>query len=275
MKAIECCIDCLKGLAEKTVGLSNGRDALLFDCYRIVDQLWRKGNTPPLIANRLLKRIKMDTGVYDPYVSYKEKEFEKAGAAIARLEGTFPPSLAMLVKLCALGNSMDFFTGHEGGFDPDGLQFSGNMDKIEEEIYIKGKEVLMFGDNIGDFLFDMPLVRFLEGEGKRVHYVVKEHPVQNDLAMSDVTRFGFEDMFGNIISSGTDEVGMRRDVMKGKVKDLWEREDTVVIAKGMGNYETMSEYHAERTVIHIMRVKCPAVSRAVRQKIGAYVAALF
>jgi hypothetical protein len=81
--------------------------------------------------------------------------------------------------------------------------------------------------------------------------------------------------FDNIISSGTDEVGMRRDAMKGKIKDLWENEDAAVIAKGMGNYETMSEYHGERSVIHIMKVKCPAVSRAVRQDIGTHIAALY
>ena len=275
MKAIECCIDCLKGLAEKTVKLSKGDDALLSDCYRIVDQQWKEGNTPPRIANRLLKHIKRKTGVYDPYASLKKKEFEEAKGAIVRLEDRFASSLETLLKLSALGNSMDFFTSHECGFDAERLPFFGHMDKIEEEIYIKGKDVLMLGDNIGDFLFDMPLVRFLEGKGKRVHYAVKEHPVQNDLSMPDAVQFGFVKTFDNIISSGTDEVGMRRDAMKKNIRDLWEKEDTVVIAKGMGNYETMSEYHAERSTIHIMKVKCPAVSRALGQDIGTYVAALY
>jgi damage-control phosphatase, subfamily I len=275
MKAIECCIDCLKGLAKKTVKLSNGDDAVLANCYRIVDQQWKEGNTPPRIANRLLKQIKQETGVYDPYASLKEKEFEEAKRAIVPLEDRFTSSLELLLKLSALGNSMDFFTGRECGFDAERLRFFGDIDKIEEEIYIKGKDVLMLGDNIGDFLFDMPLVKFLEGKGKRVHYAVKEHPVQNDLSMADAVRFGFVKIFDNIISSGTDEVGMRRDAMKGKIKDLWEKGDAVVIAKGMGNYETMSEYHVERSVVHIMKVKCPAVSKAVGQEIGTYIAALY
>ena len=275
MKAIECCVDCLKGLAEKTIKLSNGGDALLSNCHRIVDEQWKEGNTPPRIANRLLKQIKKETGVYDPYSLLKKKEFEEAKGAIVRLEDRFASSLETLLKLSALGNSMDFFTGRESGFDAERLPFFGNMDKIEEEIYIKGKDVLMLGDNVGDFLFDMPLVRFLEGKGKRVHYAVKEHPVQNDLSMPDAVRFGFVKTFDNIISSGTDEVGMRRDAMKGKIKDLWEKGDAAVIAKGMGNYETMSEYHGERSVIHIMKVKCPAVSRAVGQDIGTHIAALY
>jgi damage-control phosphatase, subfamily I len=275
MKAIECCVDCLKGLAEKTVGLSKGDDALLSRCCRIVDRQWKEGSTPPRIANRLLKQIKRETAVYDPYASLKRKELEEAGRAVEMLEARFSSSLEMLLKLSALGNSMDFFTGEESCFANGKPLFFGDMDKIEEEIYIKGKDVLMFGDNVGDFLFDVPLVRFLEGKGKRVHYAVKEHPVQNDLSTRDAEQFGFMKMFDNIISSGTEEVGMRRDAMKGKIKDLWEREDTLVIAKGMGNYETMSEYQGERSVIHIMKVKCPAVSRAVGQEIGTYVAALY
>ncbi len=274
MKAMEYCVECLKGLAEKTVGLSNGDEALLSACYRIVEGQWNKGNTPPGIANRMLKKIKKETGVHDPYARLKGRELAEAKSAIALLENGFSSSMDMLIKLSALGNSRDFFTGHEGAFDAERPRFLGNMDKIEEEIYIKGKDVLMLGDNVGDFLFDLPLVKFLEGKGKRVHYVVKEHPVQNDLSMADAVRFGFTEMFDNIISSGTGEVGMRRDAMRGKLKDLWENQSTVVIAKGMGNYETMSEYHAERPVIHIMKVKCPAVSAAVGQEMGTYVAAL-
>jgi damage-control phosphatase, subfamily I len=275
MKAMECCIGCLKGLAEKTIILSNGDGAVLSDCYRIVDEDWNGGNTPPRIANRILKQIKKETGVYDPYASSKKMEFQEASGAVARLKDSFSSSLELLVKLSALGNSMDFFTGHGGAFNVEGLRFCGDMDKIGEEIYIRGKDVLMLGDNIGDFLFDMPLIKFLEDKGKCVHYAVKGHPVQNDLSMPDVMRFGFSKIFDNIISAGTDEVGMRRDAMKGKIKDLWENKDSAVIAKGMGNYETMSEYHGERPVIHIMKIKCPVVSKAVHQEIGTYVAALY
>jgi damage-control phosphatase, subfamily I len=275
MKAMDCCAGCLKGLAEKTVKLSNADTAVLSDCYRIVDESWNVELTPPRIANRLLKHIKTETGVYDPYASAKRREFEEASGAIGRIKDRFPPSLAGAVKLSALGNSMDFFTSHGDGFDTEGFRFSGDMDKIEETIYIRGKDVLMVGDNIGDFLFDVPLVKFLEGKGKRVHYAVKEHPVQNDLSMADAVRFGFVQIFDNIISAGNNEVGMRREAMRGKIKDLWENKDAVVIAKGMGNYETMSEYRDGRPVIHIMKVKCSAVSRAVQQEIGTYVAALY
>jgi len=129
----------------------------------------------------------------------------------------------------------------------------------------------MIGDNTGDFIFDMPLVEYLEKKGKQVYYAVREKPVQNDLSMEDVERFGLHEIFGRIISTGTDEVGMKKEDLSGTIKALWES-DAVVIAKGMGNYETISGFHNERPVIYIMKVKCPAVAYSIGQNEGTYIA---
>lgn len=266
------CFGCLRGLTEKAVALSGGDEPVLSHCYNVIDELWNKGGTPPDIANRLLKYIRKKTGIYDPYALIKEKEIQEAKRALLELKNTFPYSLEGALKISALGNSMDFFI-NSVGYDITGFKFFGHVDKIEEEIYIKGKDVLILGDNVGDLLFDMGLVEFLESNGKRVYYAVKEHPVQNDLSMVDVFKFDLRKIFNNIISTGTDEIGIRREDMKGKIKDLWEG-DAVVIAKGMGNYETISEFHTERPVIYIMKVKCPTVGGAVNKKVGTHIAIL-
>ena len=164
---------------------------------------------------------------------------------------------------------MDFFIN--GHYDLNNFKFAGTMDKIENTIYIKGKDVLMIGDNTGDFIFDMPLIEHLEKTGKQVYYAVREKPVQNDLNMEDVDRFGLHKTFGRIISTGTDEVGMKKEDLTGAVKALWES-DAVVIAKGMGNYETISAFHNERPVIYIMKAKCPAVAHSIKQDEGTYIA---
>jgi uncharacterized protein with ATP-grasp and redox domains len=129
----------------------------------------------------------------------------------------------------------------------------------------------MFADNVGELFFDMGLIGYLENLGKTVFYAAKEHPVQNDLSMADVERFGFKEIFPNIISTGTGEVGIRKEDMKGDIAGLW-KSAGIVIAKGMGNYETISEYHKERPVIHVMKVKCPTVAHAVGRNVGQYIA---
>jgi damage-control phosphatase, subfamily I len=265
----DCCLPCLKGLAEKTVTLSGGNGNLISECSHLIEQLWEPDATPPAISNKVLKHIKHKTGTLDPYKSIKTREFEEAMRAFQDVRPRFGDSLEAAVQLSALGNSMDFFVS--GQYHLNNFNFVGTMDKIENTIYIKGKDVLMIGDNTGDFIFDMPLVEYLEKNGKEVYYAVRERPVQNDLCMEDVDRFGLHKTFGRIISTGTDEVGMKNEDLSGTVKALWES-DSVVIAKGMGNYETISGFHNERPVICIMKVKCPAVAQAVRQDEGTYIA---
>ncbi|OPX95611.1 MAG: hypothetical protein A4E58_02023 [Syntrophorhabdus sp. PtaB.Bin006] len=269
MKPMEHCYACLRGLADKAVTLSKGDDAVLSHSYSVIDDLWDDSRTPPEIANKLLGDIKGATGTYDPYVSIKDKEVEMARRAVTELGDAFPDTLEGLLMFSALGNSMDFFI--DSGYDTTGFEFAAEVDTINTEIHSKGKDVLMFADNVGELLFDVGLIKYLEAQGKFVSYAVKEHPVQNDLSVPDVERFRFREVFPNIISTGSGEVGIRRELMRGRIKDMWEG-DAIVIAKGMANYETISEYGDERTVIHIMKVKCPTVARAVGYSVGQYIA---
>ena len=63
MNVQDCCLPCLKGLAEKTVTLSGGSVGLISECFLLIEHLWRPDATPPVISNRLLKYIKFETGV--------------------------------------------------------------------------------------------------------------------------------------------------------------------------------------------------------------------
>ncbi|HEY3276795.1 MAG TPA: ARMT1-like domain-containing protein [Syntrophorhabdaceae bacterium] len=262
------CYGCLRGLVEKTVSLSGGDGAAFSSTIGLLDRLYAAHATPPAIANRLLAHIKERTGCYDPFEPIKKIELERARSARVRLESRFEPTLLGALTSSALGNSTDFFV--EGAFDPDDFRFYIDLDKIEEEIYTKKGMALILGDNVGDFFFDIPLIRFLEGLGRHVFYAVREHPVQNDLSMKEVASYQLGEMHGNIISTGTAEVGITREQITGAVKNLWEA-DGVVIAKGMGNYETISQFDPGRTIIHIMKIKCEAVAEDVGRPVGSYI----
>lgn len=267
MNVTDHCRNCLKGLAEKTVNLSSGGERLLSYCCQTIDDLMGMGKTPPAISNLILKRIGVETGVLDPFQELKEEEPAAAREAFERILSRDRISIEEAFRTSAMGNSGDFFVsdGYDGG------PFRADMAEIAEAIYNKGTEVLLLGDNIGDFIFDKVLVGFLEARGKVVYYAVKERPVQNDISVKDVVGMGLTDYHAHIISTGTDEVGIRREAMKGLVGRLWDS-DAVVIAKGMGHYETMSEYTAERPVIHVMKVKCPAVALSVNEPVGTNIA---
>ncbi len=265
------CFGCLKGLVERTVSLAGGSSSVRASAMDLLDALWEKGGTPPSMANILLRRIKEATGVYDPYESVKQRELEQAVDAAKRFESLFPPTLDGAIQFSALGNSSDFFV--QDGFNPEGFRFFAPMDEIEEEIGTTDRDVLFLGDNVGDLLFDVKLIGFLKGMGKHVHYVVKEHPVQNDLSMKDVVAFNLGGLHDAILSTGTDEVGIEQTHLRGVMKRIWGG-GGLVIAKGMGNYETISSFDDTRPVLHILKVKCAPVGEALKHGPGSYIAIL-
>lgn len=269
MKVQEHCRACLEGLIRKTVSLSGGGERAVISSFDLLDRLYTPDATPPGIANILLDHIRRTTGVYDPYATIKHREYREAVSFVRDLRGRKPVSLSDHIRLSALGNSTDFFTG--GSFDPGSFTLKGDREKTED-ILLSGKnEILMLGDNMGDLVFDQPLARFLEKRGKTVYYTVKGGPVQNDVSTEDIARHDLRSAYSFILSTEKAHVGLPKEDIKGTIERLWEG-DGPVIAKGMGNFETISEFDDERQVVYIMKVKCPAVAHAVRSGIGTYIA---
>ncbi len=280
MKVRRYCRECLKDLARRTVTLSGGSPQLLNACFDLIDGRFTDEASPTGISNAVLRLVKQETGVYDPHRDRKASEFRGAMKAAVRLRGFFPDTLEGVLRSSAFGNGGDFFMEHSYEVDP--FPFRADMAKIEGWLYTSNSSnsVLILGDNIGDFVFDIPLVAFLKKAGKQVFYAVKEHPVQNDMAMADVERFGARELCGDIISTGTDEVGIRREEISGKIRELWEG-GGLIIAKGMGNYESISEFDrntpvpgADSPVLFVMKVKCKSVAEAVGRNTGEYIAIL-
>jgi uncharacterized protein with ATP-grasp and redox domains len=268
MKTRPFCRECLGKLARQAVGLSGGDEVLLGSSLQLVDHLFDGSRSPTDISSVLLRYIRHETGVEDPYEERKTAEFQEAVQAAARLEGFFSNTLEGVLRASAFGNGGDFFVEHR--YDTEGLAFQGNMAKIEHAVYTSEK-VLILGDNPGDFVFDALLVRHLKERSKRVYYAVKARPAQNDMSAADVRRLGADRMREDIVSTGTDGVGLRKDEMTGVVRECWE-DGSAVIAKGMGNYESISEFDGERLVIYVMKVKCRSVGEALGRSVGEYIA---
>ena len=87
---------------------------------------------PTDISNRLLRHVRRETGVEDPYVDRKAAEFQDALDAAARLTGFFPDTLEGVLRSSAFGNGGDFFVEHR--YDTDELAFHGNVAKIDHAV---------------------------------------------------------------------------------------------------------------------------------------------
>ena len=267
MKTAEHCYPCLKRLIQQLVSLSAGNGSLVGRTHEMLDRLYGPEKSPTAISNRLIAYIRQETGVADPFFEKKQTELSGARHAAREYSSLFPSTLEGLLKFASLGNSLDFFADSE--YNVTDFRFTADMEAIEAQVARAGGPALLFADNAGEFFFDLPLIRFLERRGKPVYYAVKERPVQNDLSMADVERHGLRAVFDTIVSTGTDEVGIRREQMNGIVKELWES-DALVMAKGMGNYESISEFHDERPVLYILKAKCRTVAEALGCSVGEH-----
>jgi hypothetical protein len=121
-------------------------------------------------------------------------------------------------------------------------------------------------------LFDLPLVRRLR-DFAPVTYVVKESPVQNDITLADLERFGMSRKLSRVITTGTDTPGVDMAIASAEFKAEFEAAG-LVLAKGMGYWETLSELPAQGKVFYLLKAKCQPVARSLDTPLDSYVALL-
>ena len=134
------------------------------------------------------------------------------------------------------------------------------------------ESILYLADNAGEVLFDLPLVRRLQ-DFAPVTYVVKESPVQNDVTLADLDSFGLAKELPRVITTGTDTPGVDMAVASDEFKAEFETAD-LVLAKGMGYWETLSELPAQGKVFYLLKAKCQPVANSLGVALDSYVALL-
>jgi uncharacterized protein with ATP-grasp and redox domains len=146
-----------------------------------------------------------------------------------------------------------------------------DIEKLERKLK-KVKLILYLGDNAGEVFFDLPLVKKLEDVAS-VSYVVKESPVQNDITLDDLEKFGLRKKLPRVLSTGTDTPGVDMAMASAEFKAVFEAAD-LVLAKGMGYWETLSELPAQGKVFYLLKAKCKPVADSLGVALNSYVALL-
>jgi len=91
--------------------------------------------------------------------------------------------------------------------------------------------------------------------------------VINDATMSDAQDTGMADMV-KVIDSGAAVQGIIFEKCSKSFNQAFAAAD-LVIAKGQGNYETLSEI--EKPIYYLLKAKCPVVARHIGCEIGSLV----
>ena len=210
----------------------------------------------------------------DPYHKMKLESdaiAEKNLPEVERFVESSEDPFRAAVMAAVIGNIMDF--GTPLAIDsPDkfesvfrGLLAQGiGSDQTDEFVSLleKAGNVMYFFDNCGESQFDKLLIRRIKAMGKRVTGVVRGEAILNDVTYEDAIRIGMDREVDRLVSTGAFMIGVNLKLAGKELKDEIAKTD-LIIAKGMANYESMSDQDFGVPKVHILRTKCSAVARAL------------
>jgi damage-control phosphatase, subfamily I len=223
----------------------------------------------------------------DPLKDLKESSIEEAEKAYPAIKGYLDgvegekEKFITALKIALAGNTVEF--GSEN-HRPD-------LKKLKEEIlgvvktplaiddadqiYKKAKKaklILYATDNSGELVFDRLFIKELQKYAKVIVSPLTV-PVQDDASLEEIRKTGIDKMAP--ILPRSDSIGVWFERCTPEFIKKWEEAD-LIIAKGMGCYETLSEY-PQRTngkVALLMKAKCSPVARDIGVPLGSAVAKL-
>jgi uncharacterized protein with ATP-grasp and redox domains len=262
------CYACLERLAALTVELATPdpevQGQALLAARRLLDQEFGPGAIPAAIATRFLPVIHQITGNPDPFAARKAAETVWAARMYRHLAPAYGDGLESLLHLAAVGNAIDFFRG-EAELTREMLarvKFGlAEVPGFRRELDGPPGLLLYLADNAGEQFFDLPLVSSLRRRGWRVLYVVKGGPIQNDLTRKDLEASNLGDALEPVVDTGAPTVGLQLPEASPGFRELYEAA-RLIVAKGMGHFETMSHLNDPR-VWFLLQAKCTPMARAL------------
>ncbi|MCZ7393412.1 MAG: ARMT1-like domain-containing protein [Candidatus Methanoperedens sp.] len=208
-------------------------------------------------------------GDIDPYREKKRQSNEAAKKLLplARDFVSREDSFRRAVLAAIVGNSFDFGVL---GFDADKAiakdamlgQFEHGLD-VDDTERMKSLlgNVVYLADNCGEIVFDTLLFEEIRKLGGRITLVVRGAPILNDVTMKEVMELGLDKKVDRVLTTGSNAIGL---CLKEAPSELVEAlgNASLIISKGMANYETMSEYNF-KPIAYLLKTKCESVAEAM------------
>ena len=138
------------------------------------------------------------------------------------------------------------------------------IDQVSEfrELCENTEEILYLMDNAGEVVLDIILIDEIRKIGPKVVAVVKGGPILNDATLMDADEVELSKYADEVIDTGTPAIGVNLERSSNEFKKRFLSAE-LIVAKGMGNFESLTEFELACPVIHIMRTKCNPVAQHV------------
>jgi uncharacterized protein with ATP-grasp and redox domains len=230
------------------------------------------GATPPEIGLEIHRLVREMTNNPDPYSHIKKEATEKALGLLPRLRTILDQSenkLETAIRLSIAGNIIDFGLNKDYDLWQEVERVLAqdiainDFDLLSEKLQ-NAKSVLFLGDNAGETVFDLLLIENLPVP---VTYVTRGGPVLNDTTKGDAYAAGINKV-AEVMDSGVQAPGTILSLSSPDFREKFKQAE-LILAKGMGNYETLSEVDAP--IFFLLQVKCPVIGRDIGASVGSTV----
>ena len=228
---------------------------------------------PPEIAARMHAFIRDLTDCEDPYLELKQTSTKNALSLYPELKRKITKAknpFDTAVRLSIAGNILDFGIGKDFDLQRVIQRVLTQPYAIDHTLELKdeisnAKNILFLADNAGETVFDRLLIETID---KHVIYAVKDAPILNDATAEDATAAGI-DQAAEVISCGAGSPGTILNRCSEEFIKIYEHAD-VIIAKGQGNYEALSE--EKENIFFLLQTKCDVLARDLGVPVGSIVA---
>ena len=232
--------------------------------------------SPPMVSAHLHRIIHEMTGNPDPYRSVKDRMNRLALDALPgcrELIAAAHDPLQAIIRLAVAGNLLD--SGAKTQIAPEDLPqlFATLWDQPlagdPQELFHAAEQaerILFLADNAGEIVLDRLLIEALPMA--KVTVAVRGKPILNDALREDAALAGITALVP-VIDNGSAAPGTVLTDCTAEFCAHFKRAD-LIIAKGQGNYETLSE--ARAPIFFLFTVKCPLVAAQIGEPTGTMVA---
>ena len=221
--------------------------------------------TPVEILKASHEKIKEFINNNDPFFEkkqlYNQKMLEQYSCFRQEIKNSADP-LKKAVTLSIGGNIIDFLPKDNQNIDgkiTNLLQRKlavDNVDQLLEDLQ-NAASILYLTDNTGEIVLDKLLIETLIEHNiidkDKITVATRGLPIINDATLEDAEAIGLTQMV-NVISNGDNAPGTILETSSKEFQDYFNKAD-VVIAKGMGNFETLDEIENKK-IYFLFVAKC-------------------
>ena len=261
-------------------------DRIMQECIQVLNDTYAPGVPAASVSTSMHRRAYELLNDSDPYRDMKdvcnrtaEKVFPIARSMVYDGGPSDNELFRRAVLAAVIGNFFDFgvmglevpislfdetFRQHFArGLDIDDTPKM--LDMLDNVVYV--------ADNCGEILLDTLVFDIIKELGGHVTLVVRGEPILTDVTMKDVIELGIDGKVDRVLTTGSGSIGVDMEQAPQELLNAF-RDASLIISKGMANYETLTE-HEMGPIAYLLKAKCKPVARHIGVDVGHSVARLF